>query len=68
MQEKNTNDGLNIRDDQYVLIRLAPHRLDSSPNVPTLSNPTMWNTPAILVGGLEHEFYFPQYMGCHPFH
>ena len=21
-----------------------------------------------LVGGLEHEFHFPQYMGCHPSH
>ena len=21
-----------------------------------------------LVGGLEHGFYFPYYMGCHPSH
>ena len=21
-----------------------------------------------MVGGLEHSFYFPQYMGCHPSH
>ena len=22
----------------------------------------------VLVGGFKHEFYFPSYMGCHPFH
>ena len=23
---------------------------------------------AVQVGGLEHGFYFPEYMGCHPSH
>ena len=22
----------------------------------------------VLVGGLEHDLYFPSYMGCHPSH
>ena len=35
--------------------------------------PSMWEIPweqygYNLVGGFKHEFYFPEYMGCHPSH
>ena len=31
-----------------------------------LNDSMMYNNYIYIYGGFKHEFYFPQYMGCHP--